>query len=807
METKRITSWWACLALGTPFMFFAQTPPLNNTFQGQQTGTNNVGSYNAGFGFFTLTNNGGNSNAGFGNNVLTLSKGSFNCGFGNGALANNDTGELNVAIGTRALENNLTGNRNVAIGHRSMGNVVNPGSNNTAVGFGSLFSTYGSGNVALGSMTPRHMSSGNNNVFVGNETAINLLTGDNNVILGRVAVSTDPTTPIIAGNNLDRSIIIADGAGAQRIFVSSTGNIGLGLGNNVIPNNRLDVNGGVVIGRNYTSRSWPTPTAGFTAPANGLLVEGRVGFGTATPGNRLEIAQGTPGASGLRFTNLTSAFVPTNTTFSDKFLTVNAAGDVVLERIPSFSISNQLQSNQNTLQSNVNGVTTSTPIINSVATVIDEGNQLVTIINGVPSAPVTLPIPSYIDTDGQTLALNGQVLSISNGNSVTLPVDGDSNATNELQTLTQNGNTITLSNGGGSFTLPVDTDTDGQTLALNGQVLSISNGNSVTLPVDGDSNATNELQTLTQNGNTITLSNGGGSFTLPVDTDTDGQTLALNGQVLSISNGNSVTLPVDGDSNATNELQTLTQNGNTITLSNGGGSFTLPVDTDAQTLALNGNVLTISNGNNITLPTTQITAGTNVTVTGNGTAATPFVINANDTSLYSANGSINQATTTGLNRVVTMNNRNIWFNSTGSGNNGKIYIGNTATYPASTGNYRLYVEGGILTEKVKVALRSTANWADYVFADDYRLMPLNEVEAFIQKNKHLPGVASAETLAKEGLDVAAMQAKHMEKIEELTLYVIDQNKTIEAQQATLSKQQQEIDQLKAQLELLIQKMK
>lgn len=685
METKRITSWWACLALGTPFMFFAQTPPLNNTFQGQQTGTNNVGSYNAGFGFFTLTNNGGNSNAGFGNNVLTLSKGSFNCGFGNGALANNDTGELNVAIGTRALENNLTGNRNVAIGHRSMGNVVNPGSNNTAVGFGSLFSTYGSGNVALGSMTPRHMSSGNNNVFVGNETAINLLTGDNNVILGRVAVSTDPTTPIIAGNNLDRSIIIADGAGAQRIFVSSTGNIGLGLGNNVIPNNRLDVNGGVVIGRNYTSRSWPTPTAGFTAPANGLLVEGRVGFGTATPGNRLEIAQGTPGASGLRFTNLTSAFVPTNTTFSDKFLTVNAAGDVVLERIPSFSISNQLQSNQNTLQSNVNGVTTSTPIINSVATVIDEGNQLVTIINGVPSAPVTLPIPSYIDTDGQTLALNGQVLSISNGNSVTLPVDGDSNATNELQTLTQNGNTITLSNGG--------------------------------------------------------------------------------------------------------------------------GSFTLPVDTDAQTLALNGNVLTISNGNNITLPTTQITAGTNVTVTGNGTAATPFVINANDTSLYSANGSINQATTTGLNRVVTMNNRNIWFNSTGSGNNGKIYIGNTATYPASTGNYRLYVEGGILTEKVKVALRSTANWADYVFADDYRLMPLNEVEAFIQKNKHLPGVASAETLAKEGLDVAAMQAKHMEKIEELTLYVIDQNKTIEAQQATLSKQQQEIDQLKAQLELLIQKMK
>ncbi|MFM2229240.1 MAG: hypothetical protein RL607_498, partial [Bacteroidota bacterium] len=127
--------------------------------------------------------------------------------------------------------------------------------------------------------------------------------------------------------------------------------------------------------------------------------------------------------------------------------------------------------------------------------------------------------------------------------------------------------------------------------------------------------------------------------------------------------------------------------------------------------------------------------------------------------------------------------------------------------PTTTGNYRLYVEGGILTEKVKVALRSSNNWADYVFAEDYKLMPLKEVASFIQKNKHLPGVTSAEQLASEGLDLAAMQAKHMEKIEELTLYVIDQDKKIETQQATLNQQQKEIENLKAQVELLIQKMK
>jgi len=81
------------------------------------------------------------------------------------------------------------------------------------------------------------------------------------------------------------------------------------------------------------------------------------------------------------------------------------------------------------------------------------------------------------------------------------------------------------------------------------------------------------------------------------------------------------------------------------------------------------------------------------------------------------------------------------------------------------------------------------------------------VEAFIQKNKHLPGVASAEDLTKEGLDLAQMQAKHMEKIEELTLYVIDQNKKLSAQNTTSQKQQSEIDTLKAQVALLIQKIK
>ena len=107
--------------------------------------------------------------------------------------------------------------------------------------------------------------------------------------------------------------------------------------------------------------------------------------------------------------------------------------------------------------------------------------------------------------------------------------------------------------------------------------------------------------------------------------------------------------------------------------------------------------------------------------------------------------------------------------------NGNVLIGDPATVTLPAG-YKLYVETGILTEKVKVAVKGTANWSDYVFAKEYNLKPLAELETYIQENKHLPSIPSAEEMVKNGLDVAAMDAKLLSKIEELTLYMIDQNK-------------------------------
>lgn len=182
---------------------------------------------------------------------------------------------------------------------------------------------------------------------------------------------------------------------------------------------------------------------------------------------------------------------------------------------------------------------------------------------------------SYMDnTDSQTLSLDGNSLSISNGNSVVLSgtVDLDADPTNELQVLTLSNDTLYLSDGN-FVVIPEDNDADPtneiQTLAENNGTISISNGNSIDVP---DNSASNEIQDLSISGNTLSISQSN-SVNLPVDGDGDSnneiQNLSLSGSDLTISQGNTVTLPPDGDSDDTNELQTLSYDNNTLTISNG----------------------------------------------------------------------------------------------------------------------------------------------------------------------------------------------------------------------------------------------
>lgn len=79
--------------------------------------------------------------------------------------------------------------------------------------------------------------------------------------------------------------------------------------------------------------------------------------------------------------------------------------------------------------------------------------------------------------------------------------------------------------------------------------------------------------------------------------------------------------------------------------------------------------------------------------------------------------------------------------------------------------------------------------ADFVFADDYQLRPLNEVKAFIIENRHLPEIKSAQEMQKNGVGVNELQIQLLQKIEELTLYLIQQEQTIQ-------ELRQEVEQLK-----------
>ena len=111
---------------------------------------------------------------------------------------------------------------------------------------------------------------------------------------------------------------------------------------------------------------------------------------------------------------------------------------------------------------------------------------------------------------------------------------------------------------------------------------------------------------------------------------------------------------------------------------------------------------------------------------------------------------------------------------------GSVGIG---TINVNDPNYKLFVETGIRTRMIKV---DQAAWPDYVFAPSYYLLPLKELQTYLKINRHLPGIASAEEVEKNGVDLGANQAAILKQIEELTLYIIDQDHEIKILQKEIA---------------------
>ncbi len=116
-----------------------------------------------------------------------------------------------------------------------------------------------------------------------------------------------------------------------------------------------------------------------------------------------------------------------------------------------------------------------------------------------------------------------------------------------------------------------------------------------------------------------------------------------------------------------------------------------------------------------------------------------------------------------------------------------LYIsknGNVSIGTKDGQGYKLAVKGHMIAEEIVVKLH--ANWPDFVFTKDYGLMSLDEVASFIEENNHLPNIPSANKVSEEGINLGEMDAKLLQKIEELTLYVIQLKKENERQQELIN---------------------
>ena len=108
----------------------------------------------------------------------------------------------------------------------------------------------------------------------------------------------------------------------------------------------------------------------------------------------------------------------------------------------------------------------------------------------------------------------------------------------------------------------------------------------------------------------------------------------------------------------------------------------------------------------------------------------------------------------------------------------------------------LIVKGGVLSKEVNVKVEGSESWPDYVFKPNYKRMTLGEVEKFISINGHLPNIPSATEMVANGNNLGKTDVKLLEKVEELTLYLLEMKKANDAQVAELKALKQQVSKLR-----------
>ncbi|TKC05242.1 hypothetical protein [Pedobacter frigoris] len=138
--------------------------------------------------------------------------------------------------------------------------------------------------------------------------------------------------------------------------------------------------------------------------------------------------------------------------------------------------------------------------------------------------------------------------------------------------------------------------------------------------------------------------------------------------------------------------------------------------------------------------------------------------------------------------LVTIGNLKIKGNGLNYIEEGTLGIGTT-----DTKGYKLAVAGNVIAESVKVKLQGA--WPDYVFTPSYKVPTLQETEKHIKDKGHLPGIPSASEVKANGVDLGDMNAKLLQKIEELTLHLIEKNKQLQEQKLLNNNQEDRLRKL------------
>jgi len=161
--------------------------------------------------------------------------------------------------------------------------------------------------------------------------------------------------------------------------------------------------------------------------------------------------------------------------------------------------------------------------------------------------------------------------------------------------------------------------------------------------------------------------------------------------------------------------------------------------------------------------------------------------NANPTTLVVGNPSTGAGGFTSIHMGTSANTNGYGFleaiRSSGSASGNLIFNrfnGNVGIGTIAPGSYKLAVAGKIAAWGEIKVFTNGSSFPDYVFAPEYKLRSLEETEKYVKENHHLPEVPSAAEIAKDGMSLNGMNEILLKKVEELTLYIIEQNKRIQA---------------------------